>query len=178
MKALFASATPHHSPAWRRRESCHNTIVCVWMSRWVWVILKCMSVQERWRGKKRIPLNVLQYMSSTLSSALAFPWNFVLLEGKEKTFQINQSICVCLCVSVLAPQHVASISVFCCVPPLFYPSQRLVTIEGDFLVENKSFLTGFHSEFAPVFSIPPWLLISLQQNNQVFCNGVLYERLL
>lgn len=99
------------------------------------------------------PLNVPRYMSSTLSCALALLWNSVLLEGKEKTFQINQSICV-MCA---APQHVASISVFCCVPPLFYPSQRLVTIEDVFVVENKSFQTGFHIEFAHASLIPPWL---------------------
>ncbi len=102
------------------------------------------SEKERDKGgEKWIPFNVPQYISSTVSCALALLWKFVLLEGKEKTFQINQSICV-MCA---APQHVASISVFCCVPPLFYPSQRLVTIEDVFVVENKSFQTGFHIQF-------------------------------
>lgn len=82
---------------------------------------------------------------------------FTRLEGKEKHSRlINQSACVCMMCT--APQHVASISVFCCVPPLSYPSQRLVTIEDIFVVENKS---GFH-RLRPL----------QQQNSPILCNSV------
>lgn len=81
-----------------------------------------------------------------------------VLEGKEKHSRlINQSACVCMMCT--APQHVASISVFCCVPPLFYPSQRLVTVEDIFVVENKS---GFH-RLRPLHQ---------QQNSPILRNSV------
>lgn len=59
---------------------------CVWMSRWAWVTVKCMSVREKEKdkGEKMNPLNALQYVSRTLSSALALLWNFVLFRGKRK----------------------------------------------------------------------------------------------
>lgn len=65
--------------------------------------------------------------------------------------KINQSICVCLHVTCAAPPHVALISAFCWVPPLFYPSERLVTTEDVLVVQNKSFLTGSHVEFVLLF---------------------------
>lgn len=76
---------------------------------------------------------------------------------------------MCVCVCCVVPQHVASISVLCCVPPLFYPSQRLVTIEDVFMVKNKSVLTGF--------LIQSVFLMFLQQKKQILCNIVLLEKI-
>lgn len=50
------------------------------------------------------------------------------------------------------PPHVASISALYSVPPLLYPSQKLVTTEDVFVVQNKSFHIEIYIGFVPFFS--------------------------
>lgn len=50
-----------------------------------------------------------------------------------------------------ASPHVASISAFCCVLPLFHPSQKLVTTVDGFMVQNKWSYFGFHIKFSSLF---------------------------
>lgn len=74
-------------------------------------------------------------------------------ESMKQSGLINKPLCGCMCACLcvcpmcIVPPHVALISAFFCVPPIFYPSQRLVTTEDVSLVENKSIFSDLYSVF-------------------------------
>lgn len=70
------------------------------------------------------------------------------------------------------PPHVASISALYSVPPLLYPSQKLVTTEDVFVVQNKSFHIEIYIGFVPFFSFI--MTRNMSQQKIQFCAAVVH----
>lgn len=70
------------------------------------------------------------------------------------------------------PPHVASISALYSVPPLLYPSQKLVTTEDVFVVQNKSFHIEIYIGFVPFISFI--MTRNMSQQKIQFCAAVVH----